>query len=116
MHVPNKVINFSILKCFPSSERKYILAMFWCTMQEDKNICTYHLTYLGMLTALHTDCTHGDSDTLMVQCGSNIMFLLQTWIISVLQNVGQRVAEVLRKLFLMEKYFKDNTLFFVGHK
>ena len=31
-------------------------------------------------------------------CGSNIILLLQTWIISVLQ----RVAEVLRKLFLVK--------------
>ena len=30
------------------------------------------------------------------------MLLLQTWIISVLQNVEERVAEVLRKLFLMK--------------
>ena len=36
-------------------------------------------------------------------CGSNIMLLLQTWIISALQNVEERVAEVLRKLFLMKK-------------
>ena len=36
-------------------------------------------------------------------CGSNIMLLLQTWIISVLQNVEERVVEVLRKLFLMKK-------------
>ena len=36
-------------------------------------------------------------------CGSNIMLLLQTWIISVLQNVEERVAEVLRKLFIMKK-------------
>ena len=36
-------------------------------------------------------------------CGSDIMLLLQTWIISVLQNVEERVAEVLRKLFLVKK-------------
>ena len=36
-------------------------------------------------------------------CGSDIMLLLQTWIISVLQNVEERVAEVLRKLFLAKK-------------
>ena len=35
-------------------------------------------------------------------CGSNIMLLLQTWIINVLQNVEERVAEVLRKLFLVK--------------
>ena len=31
------------------------------------------------------------------------MLLLQTWIISVLQNVEERVAEVLRKLFLVKQ-------------
>ena len=36
-------------------------------------------------------------------CGSNIMLLLQTWVISVLQNVEEKVAEVLRKLFLVKK-------------
>ena len=46
-------------------------------------------------------------------CGSNIMLLLQTWIISVLQNAGERVAKVLRKLFLMKKYFNDNTFLLV---
>ena len=38
-------------------------------------------------------------------CDSNIMLLLPTCIISVLQNVGERVAEVLRKLFFYVQIF-----------
>ena len=34
------------------------------------------------------------------------MLLLQTWINSVLQNVGERVAEVLRKLLLMKNILR----------
>ena len=30
-----------------------------------------------------------------------------------LQNVEERVAEMLRKLFLVKKYFKDNTFLLV---
>ena len=30
-----------------------------------------------------------------------------------LQNVGERVADVLRKLFLMKKYYKDNPFLLV---
>ena len=49
--MPNNVINFPMLKCFLTSERKYILAMLWCTMQEDKNISviSYNTLYFLQL-------------------------------------------------------------------
>ena len=45
--MPNNAIDF----LFPTSERKYILAMLCCTMQEDKNISviSYNTLYFLQL-------------------------------------------------------------------
>ena len=66
--MPNDVINFPILKCFPTSERKDILVMFWCTMLElggtqiFKSV-RYFIKYHGINSYLGILSTHSHIQT-----------------------------------------------------
>ena len=111
--MPNNVIDFPMLKCFPTSERKYILAMFWCTMQEDKNISviSYNTLYfLQLQIEVHIEqsvCQHPNYSDAQL----NASFLLQIHVVATLCSqcnhglkyvvavAGESVAEVRRKLF-----------------